>query len=215
MIKEFRKIIIMAVSLLILVVGLVVILTTDMDFGVFRSLGVASISDKKVSLETLVLNEVQEREKHETAIDTLEATKNQYEAAKKAFDNIDKSTVELVQEATMDERYFIEYLWIVLGNYAKENNLLINIITPGSKSQTIEGTGEDGNATSTPVVDTSVSNDAVKIIVKGRYANVADFVYEVENDKELKFKLDNIKMTYVKNNVIEATFNVLSLKVKK
>jgi len=121
----------------------------------------------------------------------------------------------MVKEATTDERYFIEYLWIVLGNYATENDLAINIITPGSSSSTITSESGDGNIITKPTIDTSIRNDAIKLIVRGRYANVADFVYEVENDKELKFKLDNIKMTYTADNAIEATFNVLSLKVKK
>ena len=58
-------------------------------------------------------------------------------------------------------------------------------------------------------------NSGIKITVQGRYANVADFVFDVENDKSLRFRLDNIKMTYTENNAIQATFNVLNIKVKK
>ena len=215
MIKEFRNTIIMAVVLLVLIIVLVVVLTSDIDLGLFKNLSIANISEKKVTIETLIENEVKEKQKHETARNTLEVAKNQYELAKEKFDNIDESTIATVKDATTDEKYFIEYLWITLGNYATENNLLIDIITPGSRSDTVEITNSDGTKTTVTLVDTSVANNSIKIIVKGRYANVADFVYEVENDKELKFKLDNIKMSYVANNSIEATFNVLSLKVKK
>lgn len=222
MIKEYKKIIIMAVVLLIMIIAIVVALTTDVDFGLFKNLSIASISHKKVSVETLALNEVAEKIEHEQAIDVLESAKNKYETSRQKFENIDKSTIDMVQEATKDEKYFIEYLWIVLGSYANDNGLLINIITPGSTAEKVEEVeketqdGAEGEATeSKPTLDVAVAEDAIKIIVRGRYANVADFVYEVENDKELKFKLDNIKMTYASNNEIEATFNVLSLKVKK
>ena len=219
MMKEYKKIIIMAAVLLIMIVAIVVALTTDVDFGLFKNLSIASISHKKVSVETLAQNEVVEKIEHEQAIDVLESAKNKYETSRQKFENIDKSTIDMVQEATKDEKYFIEYLWIVLGSYANDNGLLINIITPGSTAGIDEQETQDGDkgesTESKPTLDVSVAGDAIKIIVRGRYANVADFVYEVENDKELKFKLDNIKMTYASNNEIEATFNVLSLKVKK
>ena len=77
------------------------------------------------------------------------------------------------------------------------------------------GNGSGSNTQSNPNLDASVSNGAIRIVVRGRYANVADFVYDVENDKELKFRLDNIKMSYKSNNQIEATFNVLNLQLKK
>ena len=61
----------------------------------------------------------------------------------------------------------------------------------------------------------STLRSGIKITIKGRYANVADFVFDVENDKSLRFKLDNIKMTYAGDNEIQATFDVLSLSVLK
>lgn len=215
MIKEYAKIIIMSVVLVLLLTGIVLMLVMDIDLGIFKSLSLANISDKKVSVDTLTQSELLEKIKHESKLDDLEKEKNAYEVSKEKFDKIDDSTIALVQEATTDEKYFIEYLWIVLGNYARDNDLLINIITPGSSSTSTETTGEDGTTVSKPDIDTTIAQDAIKLIVKGRYVNVADFVYEVENDKELKFKLDNIKMEYTTDNMIQATFTVLSLQVKK
>jgi len=57
------------------------------------------------------------------------------------------------------------------------------------------------------------SGNGIKITVEGRYANIADFVFDVENDKSLRFKLDNIKMAYSGDNKVKATFDVLSLAV--
>lgn len=213
MIKELKKIIIMSVTLLLLVVGLVLVLTMNIDFGIFKNLSIANISVEKDLVEALIVSEKAENAKHAATLEELDKVKTQYDAAKDKFEKIDESTLELVEEATTDEKYFIEYLWIVLGNYARDNNLMINIITPGSTSAVTGGTEESGKTES--AVDPSVKDGSIKLIVSGRYADVADFVYEVENDKELKFKLDNIKMSYTKNNAITATFNVLSLKVKK
>lgn len=205
--KAYIKTIIMSVTLILLIVGVVLVLTNDIDFKLFETISTDTITDKKENVEGLMADEETETKKYEKQLDALSSAQNSYKAAKQKYDAIDKATIELVQEATADEKYFIEYLWIVLGNYARDNDLMIDIVTPSSKKDTTEG-----NATN---IDVTVDKNAIKIIVQGRYANVADFVYEVENDKELKFKLDNIKMTYTKNNAIQATFNVLNLKVKK
>lgn len=240
MIKEYKKILIMSVVLLILVICIVVVFTTDVSMAGIKSGSIFTISEGKNNLNSLLEKESEVKAEHQSALDSLEQAKNTYETEKKKFDNIDQATVDLVKEATKDEKYFIEYLWITLGNYATDNNLIIDVITPGS---TLSSTGEtlNGNASGTqsgsgdvlgggmnfgsadgstgtnrPTTDTSsVANNSIRIIVKGRYANVADFVYDVENDKELKFRLDNMKMVYKSNNQIEATFNILSLQVKK
>ena len=238
MIKEYKKILIMSVVLLILVICIVVVFTTDVSMAGIKSGSIFTISEGKNNLNSLLEKESEVKAEHQSALDSLEQAKNTYETEKKKFDNIDQATVDLVKEATKDEKYFIEYLWITLGNYATDNNLIIDVITPGSTlsstGETLNGSGSDagtGNAlggginfggsdtgagTNRPTTDTSsVANDSIRIIVKGRYANVADFVYDVENDKELKFRLDNMKMVYKSNNQIEATFNILSLQVKK
>ena len=221
MLKEYKKIIIMTLILLILIIGIVVVLTSEIKFGKLRSVAIFTMSESKEELDNLIEREASTKAEQQSS---LEKTKNSYEAEKQKFEKIDKSTLDMIREATKDEKYFIEYLWITLGNYADENNLAIEIITPGSTSAVTgesmgnagaSGNGSGSNTQSKPNLDASVSNGAIRIVVRGRYANVADFVYDVENDKELKFRLDNIKMSYKSNNQIEATFNVLNLQLKK
>ncbi|MBR6688524.1 MAG: hypothetical protein IKL68_00715 [Clostridia bacterium] len=220
--KEYKKILIMLVVLLILVISIVVVVTTDISLGNIKSAAIFTISEGKSSLNGLIEKEATIRAEHQSALDTLERTKNSYAVEKERFDKIDQATIDLVKEATKDEKYFIEYLWITLGNYAEDNKLAIDVITPGSTSastgETLNGSLGNQNQDQTSQdsnIDTAIGNNAIRIIVKGRYANVADFVYDVENDKELKFRLDNMKMVYKSNNQIEATFNILSLQVKK
>lgn len=207
MMKAYIKTIIMSVTLILVIVGVVLVLTNDIDFRLFETISTGTVKYQKENVEGLMADEETENKKYEKQLSALSSAQNSYKAAKQKYDAIDKATIELVQEATADEKYFIEYLWIVLGNYARDNDLMIDIVTPSSKKDTATE-----NATN---IDVTIDKNAIKIIVQGRYANVADFVYEVENDKELKFKLDNIKMTYTKNNAIQATFNVLNLNVKK
>ena len=48
----------------------------------------------------------------------------------------------------------------------------------------------------------------MKIQLQGSYIDISDFIFEVENDDELKFKLDNIRIEYVEGTTIKATIDV-------
>lgn len=72
------------------------------------------------------------------------------------------------------EKYKLEFLWTRIGNYAKDNNV-------------------------TPKMDvTSGSTNGVYnlvITVVGKYRKVADFIYAIENDSRLGFKIEDFSMT--------------------
>lgn len=221
--NKYNKLIILSIVLVLLIALITLAMIYEVDFVLFKNLSIAGIQEKKMSVETLMQKQTQEEENNATAKSTLQKSKNSFDIAKQEYENIDESTITIVQEATKEVKYFIEYLWIVLGNYANANGVDIAIITPGSTiAQNADSTGNANTGTNE---DTSINGDVsqsispltsgVKISIKGRYANVADFVFDVENDKSLKFKLDNIKMTYSGNNQITATFDVLSLSVLK
>ena len=235
--RKYTKLIILSAVLLGLIALITLAMVFDVDLFLFRNLSIAGIQEKKLSVEELIAKQVIEEANNITAKTELQNSKNSYDVAKEEYENIDESTISIVQEATKEEKYFVEYLWIVLGNYATTNGVDINILTPGATS-VVEKDKE--NETSEEQLDkeeymeedisntNSTLRSGIKITIKGRYANVADFVFDVENDKSpwlkglkklydksLRFKLDNIKMTYAGDNEIQATFDVLSLSVLK
>lgn len=206
--RKHTKIIVLSVILLVIIALITLAMIYDVDFGIFKNLSISGIQEKRLNVENLVAEQDKEKINNLNAKDNLQSAKDSFDVAKQKFDQIDDSTIATVQQATMDEKYFIEYLWIVLGNYATANNLKVNVVTPGSTVGS-SGSGEQSNSALTAI------SNGIKIVVEGRYANVADFVFDIENDKSLKFKLDNISMTYTKDNKIQATFSVLSLAVLK
>lgn len=223
--RQYTKIIILSSILLVVIVLITLAMVFDVDLLLFKSLSIAGIQEKKLNVEMLIINQYQEEEKYLDAKNELQTSKNNFDVAKEAYENIDESTISIVQEATKEEKYFVEYLWIVLGNYATTNNVGINILTPGAtnivetdeKDEDNKDTDKKANETEKKEENTTTATlkSGIKITVEGRYADVADFVFDVENDKSLKFKLDNIKMTYSGDNKIEAMFDVLSLSVLK
>lgn len=223
--RKYIKLIVLSVILLAAITLVTLAMIFDVDVVLFKNLSISSIQTKKLEVETLMLQHKVEEINNTNAKENLQTSKNSYDVAKQKYESIDESTIELVEEATKEEKYFIEYLWIVLGNYASANNLEISIITPGSTIEKVETEKDDDkkdeeNSSTAENKNDLTSNltgisSGIKIAIQGRYANVADFVFDVENDKSLRFKLDNIKMIYAGDNEIQAIFDVLSLSVLK
>lgn len=185
-----------------------------------------------------------------TTVSNLEKAESDYNKQKNKYNSISDETINVIKEATTEESYNLEYMWIKLGNYAKKNNLEIVMVEPGGKqitntnnnssnsgSSTDNTDSTDSNSTTTTTTTTSSSttnnstnsstntssdtsastssSSALKIEVKGSYMNISDFIFEVENDTSLRFKLDNISMDYVKGTTIKASFNVKNIVINK
>ena len=229
--KQFTKIIVLSVVSLLFITLATLVMINDYDLGLFKTLSISGVSTKKAEIEELQNDLTVKEASYDSAKQSLETDKNSFDVAKEEYESIDESTISTVKEATKEESYFIEYLWVVLGNYATANNVGINILTPGAtevvdkkeenktdetkKTETSAVTEEEDETDEIEQESAGSSNDGIKITVVGRYANIADFVFDVENDKELRFKLDNIVMKYTKDKKISATFDIISLMVEK
>lgn len=111
----------------------------------------------------------EETEKLETAITNLKTTKQDYQ--NKSSYNVGDNSIGTVQVKT----YTIHYLWTVLGNYRKDRNV---------KSLNLDlkaGQGQD------------IYNLEFTLI--GNYVGITDFIYDIENDEELNFEIENLRIT--------------------
>ena len=95
-----------------------------------------------------------------------------------------------------------------------DSNSTTTTTTTTSSSTTNNSTNSSTNTSSDTSASTS-SSSALKIEIKGSYMNISDFIFEVENDTSLRFKLDNISMDYVKETTIKASFNVKNIVINK
>lgn len=125
----------------------------------------------------------------------LEKEKANYEDMKSKYENVSQEEIDRILEAYKKYKYDLEWLWITLGNYASVNNLQIVINEPENPDSAGDILGNLG------------------LTVRGRYLDIVDFVFDIENDKELLFKLDNMNMTYDNDNKIVATFDILTMNV--
>ena len=90
------------------------------------------------------------------------------------------------------EPYDIDYLWTKLGNYAKDENVVIKI----------------------DVKQSGISSDLydLNFSVTGNYSDITDFIYDIENDSKLGFKIDDFKMTGSSTG-ISATFTCTDIPI--
>lgn len=89
------------------------------------------------------------------------------------------------------ESYDIDYLWTKLGNYAKDENVVIKIeVTAGSASSNLYN---------------------LNFTVTGTYVGATDFIYDIENDTKLGFKIDNFKMTTATDTEVIGTFSCIDI----
>lgn len=225
-----NKLITLIVSCVVLI--LLVLLVTFMLINDSEVLGIKVSSIKTLLGLNEKINEATEnyeteKTNYNSTIKKLETAKDEYAKEKTKYDAISQETIEMIKQSIKKEQYNIEYMWIKLGNYAKTNNLSIVLIEPGgsgSSSQeskvsdeTSKSSVESSSDTKENIEKTSTnspitsSSDTLKVEITGNYLNISDFIYEVESDTELRFKLDNISMEYVGNNNIKATFDVKNL----
>ena len=215
-----------------------------------------------------------------STVQKLEGAEEEYNKQKNKYNSISDETIDIIKEATTEESYNIEYMWITLGNYAKKNNLEIVLVEPGGTATTStskdanSSSSNSNNATTTTTTTTttntnnttanntattsntttnntatnntttnnstnskatttnnnqtstdgtnstsdnttSSSGSALKVQLTGSYMNISDFIFEIENDTSLRFKLDNISIDYVEGTTIKTTFDVKNVVVNK
>lgn len=112
----------------------------------------------------------------ENAIEELKNAKDKYESkTSNISDNIELGVVEI-------KEYKIERLWIALENYAKDKNVTLQM----------------------DLLDTEVEGVYdLDVTVVGEYMGITDFLYAVEKDDTLGFKILNFKL--VPNTQIVST----------
>ena len=116
--------------------------------------------------------------------ETMEETKREYEEQVTMLSNS--------KYYMQTEKYKLEFLWTKIGNYAKDNK-----VTP--KMQVTNGSTNE------------IYNLTISAI--GRYSNVASFIYAIENDSRLGFKIEDFKMVQAEDGYVQGTFTCKEIRI--
>ncbi len=161
-------------------------------FGLkFETSSYAGIAEKSVNLSGKIaeLNNKNSSE-YNQALNKKEAAISNFESSKKAYDELaNQASIEEIREANKEEEYFLDYLWMKIGTFA--NNSEIKVL-----------------------IDPNYENETIDFSVSGQYIAVINFIYDLENDPELAFNIDNLVMQGGSSaKVTKAAFQVRNVKI--
>lgn len=192
-----RKILIMALIVILLVLGYFIIFEGMEIMGV-EVLSVFGIKDKSELLDTELqkvstLTSV-DRPK---AMSELNDSAKQLTIAKEEYnDKILYSSQEEIEKASQEIEYEMEYLWTKVGNHATKNGIVLKFTVSQSS------TGVTGKYD-------------LSFIATGSYVSISEFIAALENDSSLNFKIENAKVTPFEGNTqnLQATFDVKDIAI--
>lgn len=198
---------------LILIIGAIILILTILAGIRGINVGKASVySIKQIKESSLYLDTKVEEANTETNQNYAQAINLTDESIKKlknAKEEYETKVAPLTGNngigITQIEKYKIEYIWNKLGSYAKDEGIKIVL----------------------DFEETTISDTYnIKFSLSGSYVGITNFIYHIENDDELNYKVTNFKIepsassqtstdgkttTTVDTNKLTATFVVESI----
>ncbi len=180
-----RKIIISIIVALLLIGSAFFMVNGISDVGI---IGIKGLNEKNNTIEQKIseLSNVISV-KYVNTESNLKSTANTLQASKTEYENqAILSNSNSPSYASKLEKYDIDYLWTKLGNYAKDENVVIKIeLVSGGASQNLYN---------------------LNFTVTGDYMDTTNFISDIENDSKLGFKIDEFKMVPGGDNKLTTTF---------
>lgn len=170
-----KKVLISILIVLIMILTFFVVFK-NINIGEWKSKNINDIKNLNSELEQKINNAKQlnnqdypnEVNKLDDSMEKLKIVKKKYQNKMEYVSgNVDLGGVSI-------KNYKIERLWIALENYAKNENVELKL--------------EVVDATSKGLYD-------LNITVAGEYIGITDFIYDIEKDDTLGFKIINFKLT--------------------
>ena len=188
-----KKLILVAVSALSLYFTYYLVITgmelSRLDFKVlsFNEIKAQgdSLNTKLKKIDTLNSTEIM------TARNNVNTEKANFEAKRDEYAKLEaNASEEEIAEANKKQEYLLDYLWIIIGNYANDNNVKFKMTT------------DDVNL-------------RINFDITGSYISIINFIYDIENDENLKFNLNGIEMaSSTSEDSTKASFSVDGITVK-
>jgi hypothetical protein len=185
------KKLLLLILIISLIVGIFSVITKGIDTELLSVPSFMTFSENNKKLDEKITEiELLKDEDYEEAIRKLDSAKSRYASAKKSYDTLALQASEKdIAEANRKEEFLLDFLWIKIGNYANDNNIKV-------KFNPQKGTPE------------------IKFDVSGAYISIINFIYDIENDKDLSFNVDNIIVEGgSSDSIVKATFTVGGINV--
>lgn len=178
-----RKIIII-VLIVILFAGALKMMIGGIEIGNMKVFSIKEISSYSQNLDNQIerLNStiqngyVEAQENLQVSLKNLQESKQKYQEA------ITYSTTEEIRLARKAQEYEIGYLWTKIGLYATKNNIVMQaVVSQGS----VDGLYN------------------ISFTALGPYISTSEFIYAIEDDSNLGFKIEDFTMSKYTGSLVE------------
>lgn len=144
------------------------------NIGNLEILGIEAIAEKNDELDQKILDGTKlATVTYKETLDTLDSANRQLQQEKQAYENY-VSTDNGTGAVSQIQSYEVEYLWTKIGNYAKREGVILKM-------------------------DVAINNAVLgtydlNFNVTGTYVGITEFIYDLDNDSSLLFKVENFKL---------------------
>ncbi len=191
-----RKILLIIMIVLLITVGYVS-LTKGLNIGFIQNLSMKQIKEQSENLNKKI-------EEANRQIDVTypskrseleKASKNMKSAKEEYYKYTNSSTEQEILDARTQKSYAIEFLWAKLGTHARKEgiNLKLEIVSSQTGANSV--------------------ND-LQFTVEGSYIAITNFIYAIENDSDLDFRIQNFKLLPNKDEILQGTFTVANVGIR-
>ena len=192
-----RKVLISILLVLLIVLAFFTIFR-GISIGAFKILSTQEIIDLNDNL-TVKIEEANQKIKTDLQAKRQELNENVntlLENKESYYNLANVSTENEINEASTEELYSIEYLWVRVGRHARSEgvNMKMEVLTGDA--------GED-----------NVKN--LNFTVEGKYMAIMSFVSSLEDDSELEFRIEGFNLLPSSGtDTLSATFSVENVRIK-
>lgn len=182
----------------ILIIALIIIcMVRGITIGQFQIMSIRDIKTSSTKLDTEIenLNHLK-NVVYKTKLNDLQTSVKNLTIAKQNYlDLASISTDAEIQQANQEQTYAMEFLWDKVGLYATREGLALtwNVVSTGVKNKY-----------------------TLNFTITGSYIGIINYVYSLENDAELAFRIENFKITAnTEGTTVTATFTVSNIGIKE
>lgn len=157
---------------------------------------VQTIINKNAELDNNIANlEGRINREYSQTKSNLEASFSRLQSEKQTYlDTIAYTTQEELEAANKAEQYKLEYLWTTIGVYATQNNVTMKAdVSYGSS-----GVPNQYN---------------ISFTVTGEYLSISEFIYAIEKDPSLGFRIEEFALVPYSENSLQSTFIIKNISI--
>lgn len=172
-------------------------LTSGVEFADFNISSIKQIETQSKNLNTKIeeINSLIDVEYPKKMTQLKTASNNMKTAKSEYLRYTNLSSDQEILDAMQKKSYTIEFLWTNLGLHARNEgvNLTFEIVSSSTGANNV--------------------ND-IKFTLQGSYIAITNFIYAIENDTELNFRIENFKLLPHENEILQGTFTVRSIAIQ-